>query len=91
MEDAAKMFKALAHPTRVAVMQQLGSHGEATVTVLQEQVDVSSQSCLSQHLKVLRSAGLVSTRRESQRVFYSADAQRLSQANDLLIGMKHSA
>ena len=44
--------------------------GEKSVGELLEAVELS-QSALSQHLAVLRANGLVSTRRESQSIFYS--------------------
>jgi len=66
---AAELLKALAHPARLMVMCQLVD-GEACVGELQQQGGLS-MSALSQHLAVLRQFALVSTRRQSQTIFYS--------------------
>ena len=67
--DAAAFLKKLANPNRLMVLCVL-SEGELSVSELNEKVPLS-QSALSQHLAALREAGLVSTRRESQTIYYS--------------------
>lgn len=66
---AAELLKALAHPARLLVMCRLVD-GEASVGELQQQVGLS-MSALSQHLAVLRELALVTTRRQSQTIFYA--------------------
>ncbi|KKD62093.1 ArsR family transcriptional regulator [Grimontia sp. AD028] len=66
--DAAKVLRILAHPERLIVLCQL-REGEKNVSRLLEN-SALSQSAFSQHLTVLRQAGLVETRKESQSVFY---------------------
>lgn len=66
--DAAKVLRILAHPERLMVLCQL-REGEKNVSSLLEN-SALSQSAFSQHLTVLRQAGLVETRKESQSVFY---------------------
>src|SRR5262245_48109097 len=68
-EEAALLLKSLAHPARLLVLCRL-VEGEATVTELQA-MGTLSMSALSQHLAVLRDAGLVHTRREAQAIHYS--------------------
>lgn len=68
-EEAAVLLKSLAHPARLLVLCRLVD-GEATVTELQA-LGSLSMSALSQHLAVLREAGLVATRREAQTIYYS--------------------
>jgi DNA-binding transcriptional ArsR family regulator len=68
-EEAAELLKALSNPQRLRVMCLL-IDGEKTVGEINAEVELS-QSALSQHLAVLREGGLVSTRRESQNVYYS--------------------
>lgn len=68
-EEAAALLKALAHPARLLVLCRL-VEGEASVSELQPLVGLS-MSALSQHLAVLREMELVSTRRESQTIYYS--------------------
>ncbi|AZO12787.1 MULTISPECIES: metalloregulator ArsR/SmtB family transcription factor [unclassified Mesorhizobium] len=76
----AEIFRALADPTRRAVYERLAA-GEMTVSELRAGMSVS-QPAVSQHLAVLRSAGLVVERRAGRNAYYRADAQGL----DPLIG-----
>ncbi len=68
-QDAAALLKALANENRLMIMCTLIA-GELSVGELNEKVPLS-QSALSQHLAGLREAGLVSTRKEAQTVYYS--------------------
>lgn len=64
----AQVFKALAHPLRIRVLDELRS-GPLPVGELRERLGVE-QSTLSQQLAVLRSHGLVTTRRSGSTVRY---------------------
>lgn len=66
--EAAALLKALAHPARLMVLCRL-VEGESSVGDLQPLVGLS-MSALSQHLAVLRDMELVTTRRESQTIYY---------------------
>lgn len=66
--EAAQLLKALANENRLMILCTLIG-GEMSVGELNETVPLS-QSALSQHLASLREAGLVSTRKEAQTVFY---------------------
>lgn len=66
--EAARLLAALANPRRLMILCQL-AEGERSVGELVPIVGVQ-QAALSQHLARLRAAGLVSTRRSSQMVFY---------------------
>lgn len=65
----AGVFQALAHPTRVAIVEYLAS-GELTVGQLCEKVGVE-QANASQHLAVLRNRQIVQTRKAGNQIFYS--------------------
>jgi DNA-binding transcriptional ArsR family regulator len=86
-EVKAELFKALAHPARIRVLEVL-SEGERSVSELQPLVGIES-SHLSQQLGILRRAWLVTTRREGASVIYAmADpqlAELLAVAKRLLI------
>lgn len=68
-EIKAELFKALAHPARIRVLELL-VEGERSVGEIQPLVGIES-SHLSQQLGVLRRAGLVSTRKEGSSVIYA--------------------
>ncbi|TIS07523.1 MAG: winged helix-turn-helix transcriptional regulator [Mesorhizobium sp.] len=71
----AEIFRALADPTRRAVYERLAA-GELTVSELRAGVSVS-QPAVSQHLAVLRGAGLVIERRAGRNAYYRAEPQGL--------------
>ena len=68
-EARAEVVKALAHPTRLFLMDEL-SRGERCVCELTELVG-ADMSTVSKHLAVLRAAGLVANERRGAQVFYS--------------------
>ena len=74
MQDALRRFKAdifqaLAHPTRIAILESL-SGGELSAGALIEKLGME-QANVSQHLAVLRTKQLVSNRKAGNQVFYS--------------------
>ena len=69
-------FSALADPTRRAIFEQL-ARGPRAVGELAEQFPVS-RPAVSQHLKVLKDAGLVADRRDGSRRVYSVDARGIA-------------
>ena len=66
---ACELLAAMANRSRLMILCQLAG-GEKSVSDLQPLIGLS-QSALSQHLAVLRAAGLVRARREGVQVFYS--------------------
>lgn len=66
-------FAALADDTRLAIVDELG-RGERAVGELVARFDVT-QPTISQHLRVLRDAGLVRVRKDAQRRLYSIDRE----------------
>jgi DNA-binding transcriptional ArsR family regulator len=73
MANAAKVLDALGDPTRRAVLQRLRG-GERSVTEISRGVKVT-RPAVSQHLKVLKGARLVSTRAEGTRRLYAIDTR----------------
>jgi ArsR family transcriptional regulator len=71
----AQIFYALAHPVRLEILELLRD-GEACVCHIQAMLD-QRQAYVSQHLNVLRKAGLVSSRKDGQRVYYQICDPRL--------------
>ena len=65
----AGIFKVLAHPTRIHVIETL-RNGELSVGAILEQVQVEPAN-LSQHLSVLRQSHLVLARKDGNQVLYS--------------------
>jgi ArsR family transcriptional regulator len=65
----ADIFQALAHPTRIAILEYL-SDGELSAGALIEKLGME-QANVSQHLAVLRAKQLVVNRKAGNQVFYS--------------------
>lgn len=70
-----EIFRALGDPTRRAVYERLIAR-EETVSELTARFDVS-QPAISQHLKALREAGLVTVRRQGREAHYRAGPEGL--------------
>jgi DNA-binding transcriptional ArsR family regulator len=70
----ASVFQALAHPTRIAIIEVLRS-GELSTRVIQERLGIE-QANLSQHLAILRSRQLVLNRKDGNRRFSSLGRAR---------------
>ena len=81
-KDQAELCRVFTHPTRIAILEFLGD-GEKTVTEMVEASGVA-QPTLSQHLSVLRSRGVVATRREGTSVHYRIADPRILEACHLM-------
>ena len=78
----ATVGRALADPKRLCVLESLAD-GELSVRDLSSRVGCQIPN-MSQHLAVLRSAGLVSTRRDGSNVFYRLADPRVLEAYRLI-------
>lgn len=74
IEQAARAMKAISHPLRLKIVCVLGDQEVG----VQEIVDAvgTSQSNISQHLAILREKGILSSRKDANRVYYSVSNQR---------------
>ena len=81
-QRTAVLGKALADPKRLCVLESLAA-GEVSVSDLSSRVGCQVPN-MSQHLAVLRSAGLVTTRREGSTVYYRLADARVLEAFQLL-------
>ncbi|MCY2996168.1 MAG: metalloregulator ArsR/SmtB family transcription factor [Planctomycetota bacterium] len=68
-EARAQIIKALAHPARLLIVDELSKNGERCVCELTEMVG-SDMSTVSRHLALLKGAGLVMDEKRGQMVFY---------------------
>ena len=75
-------FLALADPTRRRIIESLAD-GESAFGDLADQFDMS-RPAVSQHLKVLREAGLVRVRKDAQRRIYRLNAEGLDELGEWL-------
>jgi DNA-binding transcriptional ArsR family regulator len=78
----AEIFQALAHPTRIAIVELL-RNGEMSAGQLIEQLGLE-QANASQHFSVLRTKQIVVNRKEGNQVFYSLRDPVLIEVLDVL-------
>lgn len=81
IQQAAQAMKAIAHPLRLQILCVLGDQ-EVSVQDIVDQVG-TSQSNISQHLAILREKGVLTTRKDANRVFYRVGDLRVLK----LVGM----
>ena len=81
-EYKASIFHALAHPTRVAIVEVLRDR-EISARAIQDELGIE-QANLSQHLAILRSRQIVAHRKEGNHVFYSMRNKVLIKMLDLM-------
>ena len=78
----ASVFQALAHPTRIAIVEIL-REGELSAGAMQAKLGIE-QANLSQHLAILRSRQIVVNRKEGNQVFYSLPNPVLAEVLDIM-------
>ena len=78
----ADVCKTISNPNRQAILDMMRS-GEITVTELVNKTGMA-QANLSQHLAILRSKGVVNTRRDGNNIYYSISNMKIIQAYDLI-------
>lgn len=77
----ADLFKALAHPARIRILELLRS-GEMTVTELSNRLNIESSS-ISQQLAVLRFKNIVGGRKDGTSVYYCIQEPRVCDLLDI--------
>lgn len=73
-EARADIVKALAHPARLLIVDELSKHGERCVCELTKLIG-SDMSTVSRHLALLKGAGIVEDEKRGQMVFYRLRVQ----------------
>jgi ArsR family transcriptional regulator len=81
--ETARLAKALGHPARVAIVRMLLRCGECVCGTIVEGMPLS-QATVSQHLKVLKDAGLVRGEIDGPRVCYCINPEAVKRFKSLL-------
>jgi ArsR family transcriptional regulator len=66
----AELFRTLAHPARIRILEVLEDTGSLTVGEIQQRVGIEAANA-SQHLSLMRARGIVAVRREGTSAWYS--------------------
>ena len=71
----SEIIKALSHPARLEIIDRLEENG-CNVSKIQKNLGLP-QSTISQHLKILRNAGIIKSRREGTKVCYEIEIKEV--------------
>jgi ArsR family transcriptional regulator len=82
-DELARLAAALGHPARVRILRFLLEQRECFAGAIVEHLPLA-QSTVSQHLKVLREAGLIRGEVDGLHICYCVDAERLRRVGELL-------
>jgi DNA-binding transcriptional ArsR family regulator len=83
LRKAVLVLRAVNHKLRQEMIRLLNQEGRMTVTELYVKLRLE-QSVASQHLALLRRAGVVVTSRDGKFIYYSVDHERLDEISRLL-------
>jgi ArsR family transcriptional regulator len=78
-EKSARIMRAMAHPLRMRIIEFIDKNRSVNVNKIYHNLKLE-QSITSQHLKILREAGLVKTSRDGKFIHYSLDYDAIQAA-----------
>ena len=81
-DELARVFKALADPTRVSIVNRLASGDPCCVCDLTDTFELS-QPTVSHHLRILRDAGLVEAERRGTWAYYRLAPEAIDRLRDV--------
>ena len=84
--ELARLARALAHPARVRIVRMLAERGECMCGQIVLGLPLA-QATVSQHLKVLKEAGLIRGEVDGPRVCYCLDPKIVKRAKELIEGL----
>ena len=87
-ERQARICKAFAHPGRLQILDSLGS-GEKGISDLQTELEISKTG-MSQQIAILKSVGVITTRRSGKQIYCSLAMPEVKQACQLIRKVLHA-
>lgn len=85
-EELALLCKALGHPARVKLLKHLADYGACFFGNLTEVLPLAA-STVSQHVTILKEAGLIQGASDEQRVCYCINPERLQALKQMIAGL----
>ncbi|MCB0521466.1 MAG: helix-turn-helix transcriptional regulator [Lewinellaceae bacterium] len=79
LQVSSEVLRALAHPLRMKILEFIDNNDVINVNKIYNTLKLE-QSITSQHLRILRSAGLVETEREGKFIHYKVDYDKIAHA-----------
>ena len=83
LEMAASKLRAIAHPMRIAVIDLLNDGNKLSVTEIYKALGIE-QASASHHLNILKNKGVLISKREGKKIFYSLRSVTLTEIIDCI-------
>ncbi|NTV82945.1 MAG: winged helix-turn-helix transcriptional regulator [Bacteroidales bacterium] len=83
LEQAASKLRAMAHPMRIAIIDLLHDGNQMSVTEIYSKLKIE-QAAASHHLNILKNKGVLASRRDGKKIFYSIKNHVLTEIVDCL-------
>lgn len=83
INEYAEILKALGHPVRLKIVCGLMNKDECSVNIMAEKLNIS-QPVVSQHLNVLKNAGIIAGYRRMNRVYYRLENNKVREIIKIL-------
>jgi ArsR family transcriptional regulator len=90
LEQSSELLRAIAHPLRLKILEFIDQNDLINVNKIYNTLNLE-QSITSQHLRILRNAGLVQTERDGKFIHYSIDYDKVKLAVEAVNGFLHPA
>jgi len=86
LKKAANVLRALNHKLRQQILNLIEAEKKITVTQIYVRLHLE-QSVASQHLAIMRNAGIVSATREGKFIYYTVNHHRINEVNNFVHGL----
>ncbi len=83
LDTATELLRAIAHPLRLSIIEFIDQKGIINVNKIYNTLKLE-QSITSQHLRILRNAEIVETRREGKYIYYTLNYDKIAQLDDAI-------
>ena len=78
LEAAASKLRAIAHPMRIAIIDLLHENQKQSVTEIYKKLNIE-QASASHHLNILKNKGVLVSKRDGKKIYYSLKNQTLTE------------
>lgn len=83
LQESSELLRALTHPLRMQILEFIDSQDRINVNKIYNTLNLE-QSITSQHLRILRNAGIVETKRDGKFIFYSINYEKVKRAKEAI-------
>ncbi|HKK75713.1 MAG TPA: metalloregulator ArsR/SmtB family transcription factor [Saprospiraceae bacterium] len=83
LQESSELLRALTHPLRMQILEYIDSQDHINVNKIYNTLNLE-QSITSQHLRILRNAGIVETKRDGKYIFYSINYDKVKSAMEAI-------